>query len=486
MKILLINPPRFNNTIPVIREDRCEVTDRYAIIPPYSLLWLSAILRNMGHDVNMIDANGAGTTYADLLLKIQNNHPDVILFRFTPTTFDWDITTAKIGKVNDRNVTIIAICLTLRPFTHDVLERAPDIDIYIPTDWEDLVPEVLGTIEHHGDLSSVRGIGFREKNAIIVTDQGKNPSSDARLKDYDSLPIPAFDLIENFRYYRPNLPVAGNFMVIYTSKGCPFPCIYCTVARTPFRLKSAGKVIEELNILYTKYDVRLVSFFDETFTLDRDRTIQICNAIKESLPGMRWYCNTRVNLVDRDLLLLMRESGCRGIAFGVESGSQTILDTIRKGITVQDAKVAIAEAKNAGLKVYASFIIGLPGENHETLKATSKFIQETLPHSAQFNIAVPYPGTELYHQGIAEGSILETIDWTELYQHRAVMSLKELSRDELEKARLSMYRKLYFNPLWIIQNTRWIAKHPEDFRLGITYSWKILINYFWYRMEHAH
>ena len=208
-------------------------------------------------------------------------------------------------------------------------------------------------------------------------------------------------------------------MIIYTSKGCPFQCTYCTVAKTPFYLKSSKSVIEELTELYNRYDVRLISFFDETFTINRQRTIEICKSIKSSFPALHWYCNTRVNLVDPELLLIMYDSGCRGISFGVESGSQRILNNIKKGITIEEAKKAIKWAKNCNLKVYTSFIFGLPGETPDTVRDTMNFIRETLPHGAQFNVAVPYPGTELYQIVKDSGLIKSNKDWTIYYQHES-------------------------------------------------------------------
>jgi radical SAM superfamily enzyme YgiQ (UPF0313 family) len=482
MRILLVNPPRLNNIIPVTREDRCEVTDRYAVIPPYSLLWLAAILRNEGHEIEFIDANGTVMPYPELQSQIAHFSPDLLIFRFTPTTHAWDMKTAEIAKqISDRIVTL-GLCFTLHTLIHEVLERSPSLDIYIPLNWETRVKQIIAGIQENRDLSEIPGIGIRNGNNILVTTE----DNFIETTDFSSLSLPAYDLIKDFRSYRPNTPVSGNYMVIYTSKGCPFSCVYCTVAKTPFNLKPAEFVIKELDTLYSHYNVRLVSFFDETFTIDRKRTITICNAIKKSFPALHWYCNTRVNLVDPELLSIMQASGCRGIAYGVESGDQTILDTAKKGIKVEEAKRAILWTKEAGIKVYTSFILGLPGETQKSIENTLHFIHETLPHGAQFNIAVPYPGTELYNMAVKERLIAEQTDWRTLYQHKAILKYDNLSDKELEDARKNAYRSLYFNPRWILQNVLWIIQHPEDFRLGISYYWKNVKNYYWFGMEHAH
>lgn len=482
MRILLVNPPRLDNIIPVTREDRCEVTDRYAVIPPYSLLWLAAILRNEGHEIEFIDANGAAISYPDLQSQIANFSPDLLIFRFTPTTHSWDLKTAEIAKQVSEKIITLGICFTLHTLIQDVLDRSPSLDIFVPLNWEFRINQIAEALLTNRPLSEINGIGFRKGDTILVTAIEYPNNSNI----FSSLPLPAYDLIKDFRYYRPNTPVSGNYMVIYTSKGCPFSCVYCTVAKTTFNLKPAEFVIKELDTLYFSYNVRLVSFFDETFTIDRNRTITICNAIKKSFPALHWYCNTRVNLVDPDLLSIMQASGCRGIAYGVESGDQTILDTVKKGIHIEDAKRAIQWTKDAGIKVYTSFILGLPGETRISIGNTLRFIHETLPHGAQFNIAVPYPGTELYNMAVKECLIAEQPDWEFLYQHKAILKSDNLSEKDMEDARKAAYRALYFNPKWISQNILWIIRHPEDLRLGISYYWKNLKNYYQYGMEHAH
>ncbi|WP_148882920.1 B12-binding domain-containing radical SAM protein [Thermococcus aciditolerans] len=480
MKVLLINPPRYMEKIPVIREDRCEITERYAIVPPYSLIWIASILREQGHSVTLIDANGLNMTYRELENKMRSQNFDAVIFRFTPTTFDWDMKTAEISKKINPGATTIGLCLTLWKFPWEVLKRARYLDIYVPKEWETVIPNLINALEEKSPLGTVDGISFREHDQIKVTNPAKP------IKNYDSLPLPAYDLLSDFKIYRPNTPISGNYMIIYTSKGCPYSCVYCTVARTPFKIKSPERVIEELELLYTKYNVRLVSFFDETFTIDRRRVIKISEYIKKELPELKWYCNTRVNLVDPELLKIMYEGGCRGIAYGVESGSQTILDNAKKGITVEQAKNAIKWTKEAGIKVFTSFIFGLPGETKDTIEETIRFVKETLPHGAQFNVAVPYPGTEFYEYVKQKNLFIGNPSWESFYQHKAVIRTEELSPEELERARKRAYRALYFNPRWIFQNVKWVLTHPEDFILGVRYYAKALKNYLLYRMEHAH
>jgi len=212
-----------------------------------------------------------------------------------------------------------------------------------------------------------------------------------------------------------------------------------------------------------------VSFFDETFTIDRQRVVDIAQGVRKARLGIKWYCNTRVDLVDEELMQVMYEGGCRGISYGVESGSQEVLDN----------------AKKAGIKTYCSFIFGLPGETRETVRETLNLIKRILPTSAQFNVAVPYPGTELYGIVYREG-IQPPSGWDSLYQHQAVVGTEGLSPSELDQARLSAYRTLYSSPRWWLQNIWHVLRHPGDFDLASRYAIKVANNYLFHRMRHAH
>jgi len=479
MKILLVNPPRYLEKISVVREDRCEITERFSVLPPYSLIWIASILRDQGHNVKLVDANALKTSYVELKKELNFSEYELLIFRFTPTTFDWDMKMTQISKECNGALKTIGICLTLRHLQQNVMEKADCLDFFVPQDWENVVPKLVESLEKGYNVENIKGISYR-KNCKIFVNSYAEPTD-----DYDSLPMPAYDLLPDFELYRPNTPVDGNYAIMSTSKGCPYKCIYCTVSRTFFKIKSAKKVLEELRLLNSKYNVKLVSFFDETFTIDRNRTMEISKTIRDEGLHIKWYCNTRVNLVDEELLKIMYDGGCRGIAYGIESGSEKILNNAKKEITIEQAKNAIKWTKGAGIKTYASFIFGLPGENWNTVEETINFIKEVLPHSAQFNVAVPYPGSELYDFAIKNGLISDT-DWRDFYQHKALMRTEELSTSDLEKARKLAYKTLYFNHRWILSNMAWILREPRDLKLGVKYYLKALKNYSLYGMEHAH
>jgi radical SAM superfamily enzyme YgiQ (UPF0313 family) len=438
---------------------------------------MAAVLRAAGHEVQLIDANAENLNYEEIKNAITHK-TDVVVFRFTPTTFLQDLQTAAIAKQISESIITIGLCWTLRTYVHDVMAKAPDLDIYILNDDFSSISGVLTAI-YNKTLKDVAGIAYREQGNVVVT-----PSSSKRI-DFDALPMPAYDLIEPGNYYN-NTPRKIRFMAIYTSKGCPNGCIYCTVRRTGWRAKSSSRVVEEIRYLVKEQNVQEIAFFDEVFTYDRKRVEEICSQLIEQGISVRWYCNVTADTVDKDLLILMKKAGCSGFSLGVESGSPGILSACGKANTVEQAYNAIQQGKLCGLKVYTSFIVGLPGETWDTVMDTAAFLKRALPHGAQVNIAVPYPGTKLYETASENGWIEGTFTWESLFQHDAAMYLPSISQAELYKARQLLYRSLYLNPTWVWQNIKYVIKNPDDLSFAVRYYFKSMTNLVLHKMRHAH
>jgi len=478
VNIAIVNPPRFDG-VSVVREERCEVTERYSVLEPYSLLQLAALLQAGGHRVRLLDANGANASYGHVESWLRRTAYDALIFRFTPTTFDHDLRLATLSKKLRPDARTIGICWTLRTMPADVLREAPDLDIYLRHEYENVGTRLLNALENGAPLDGVPGIAYRENGGFHVT-------NDARaIADYDAMPIPAYELLPSLDPYFISAHACQPFTIMYASKGCPFACSFCTVARTTWKFRSAAHVLEELTFLRDRYRIRTVSFFDETFTMSKKRVRELCAGIRREGLDVRWYCNTRVHLVDPDLLRDMRSAGCSGISYGVESGNQGILDTVSKQATVAQAEHALRWAKEAGIKTYAAFILGLPGETWESAMDTIEFAMRTLPNGAQFNVLAPYPGTELY-ENLRQRGVLPEVDWRALYQDSAVVGTDGLSRAELNRLRRLAYTKLYFNPRWWWQNLRFALSSRDDFQLASRYGLRILSNYFVHGMRGSH
>lgn len=461
MKVLLVNPPRFNN-LSVIREDRCEIIEKNSVLPPYSLLQIASLLRIRGHEVSLIDANGENIDYPVLETMLSEKDYDAVVFRFTSSTFDWDMGVAAISKKHS-NAYTIGICCTLVSFSEAVLNEAKDLDIYIRHEYEVAAPELIEKLSTGDELSDVAGIAYRHEDKIKI-----NRDADP-IKNYDDIPLPAYDLLKSFNLYYADTRHGQPFTIMYTSKGCSYSCIYCTVANSKWKPRSAKSVMEELRHLKQNYNIKTIMFFDETFTKDKKRVEEITRAMIDEKLDIKWYCNSRVDILDADILERMQKAGCKAVCMGIESGSQSIIGGANKRISVEKSAKAIEMVKDAGIKAYCSFIIGLPGENQTTVKETIEFIKKTLPTGGEVNVASPYPGTKLYDIALEKGWITKQIDFRSMNQNRSIMRTDELTTGEIDKARDTAYKALILNPRWWIQNIGYVIRNPDDFDLACKY-----------------
>jgi len=479
MKVLLINPPRYHN-LPVIREDRCEIVNRYLVNPPYSLIQIGAVLKERGQDVRVIDANCENLTYKEVGIKIGGFKPDIVAFRFTPATINEDMETAKITKSVCPDAVTVGMCWTLKTFAEKIITDNKDLDVYLKGEYgtyETIFLKLAEAVEGGLPLETVGGISFKKGDGVVST-------VSCTTEYLEEPPVPAYELLPPLKkyYISPRHGRHSPFTIIYTSMGCPYSCIFCVTRETQQRRRSVENVMRELKYLKENHDLKCVFFMDETFTMDRQRTVDLCSAIIESGFDLNWYTSTRVDKVDKQLLELMRRAGCRNISFGIESGSQTILDKSQKGVTVERALESIKMVKDAGIGVHLSFIIGLPGENRDTFKETMNFVKKALPSMAQFNVAVPYPGTPLYGMAMSNGWLENEPEYAQLQHHISLMRTEEMTIQEIEKARKKAYRALYFNPLWIISQLR----NLDELSLYIRYYFKGLGMYLVRGMKHSH
>ena len=226
-----------------------------------------------------------------------------------------------------------------------------------------------------------------------------NPPRDL-IKDVDSLPFPARDLVDMSRLgTHKYIDVGRVSATMISSRGCPFKCAFCSSHITMgkiYRFRSAQNVLAEIDELVGRYQVNHVAFEDDTFTLNRDRVETICRGLIQRNYDLTWYCLSRVESMDLELARLMRRAGCRLVSFGIESGNPDILQKIHKKISLPAARQAIEACYQAGLRSQCTFILGFPFDTQQTMADTLHFAQELSPTIAIFFALVPYPGTEMY------------------------------------------------------------------------------------------
>ena len=449
MNVVLVNPPQ---------------SGKYAQ-PPMGLAIIAAVLERSGYPVSVVDANA-------LRLK-----PEEI----PPLTLDADIVglTAMTPSINtalkiarhikserpDLPVILGGPHATLLP--EETLATAPEVDIIVRGEGEETIIDLLRALENDRPLAGVPGITCREGGTIISTE------SRPMLTDLDSLPFLAYHLLP-WRKYRPHPPHgrALPFAVSITSRGCPYHCAYCSkpVFGNRFRAQSPERVIDEIIFYREKYGIREIAFYDDVFTLQKDRAYNIADQMIKRDLELYWTCETRVNLVDKELLRHMKRAGCYAIAYGVESAAPEILETISKGITPQQVEEAVAITREVGMQTIGYFMLGSPGETPETIRQTIEFARKLKLDFAQFALATPFPCTELYEVYQREQG--KAVPWENFVygdigsKENPVFESPQLSRSDLQYWAKKAYRQFYLRPAYIRQRLASI-KSPGDIKVNL-------------------
>jgi len=376
-------------------------------IQPMGLLYLASVLRQAGHRVRIIDGEVERIGHDAMAEIVAAERPD--LFGITSTTAQATRAFA-LAEAVKRRVPETFVVLG-GPHASSLPERslqeAPSLDAVVFGEGERTILEIMDRLRSGATLEGVHGTAFRDKDGIVVN------VSRALVDDLDSLPFPAWDLIPMQKYvastWFPNK--VKQYTNIFTSRGCPYGCTFCGAKTTwtrKFRARSPENVIAEIEEVYTRFGIPNFFISDDLFTLKRTRVLEICRLIIEKKLPITWTCLSRVNTVDREMLALMKKAGCYLICYGLESGSQEILDKLDKGTTVEQGIEAVAMTKAAGIKVFGSFMIGSPGETTETVEATIRLIRKMKLDEVGLGVTTAYPGTDLFD---TFGSDATGLDW---------------------------------------------------------------------------
>ena len=271
------------------------------------------------------------------------------------------------------------------------IEEMKDVDIFVIGEGELTIKEIMDEV----DIKKIKGVGYNDKGNIKV-----NPPREF-IENLDEIPFPSRELLPNIKNYTLGFDWEGRkpAATVFSSRGCPYNCIYCAskvMWKGKVRFRSAENVLEEIDFLVDNYKIKEVLFYDDHFTLNKQRLQDICNGLIKRKYNLTWCCFSRVDSLDLETAQLMKKSGCHMISFGVESGSQIILDAMHKNVKVEDIIKAFKICKKVRINTKASFIFGGPKETYETISETRKLIKTILKDYVWFFMITPMPGTELY------------------------------------------------------------------------------------------
>ena len=288
---------------------------------------------------------------------------------------------------------------------------------------------------------NVKGIWYKKEGKII-----KNPPRPL-IENLDEIPYPAWDLFDMETYlknpmgFEPPGDIALDrvrSMPICPSRGCPYNCTFCYhIFSRRNRVRSAESILGEIKELKDRYDINFFAFHDDCFIINRKRLYEFCDAYGESGLGIKWACFGRANLMNGELLQKLKDANCEYVGYGIESGSQKMLDAMNKQVTVEQAKNALLLTQKMGIRVHCTFMVGIPGETRETIWETVKFCKDT-NRSVHLFFAAPYPGTPLFEQAKKLGRIPDDL---ESYVSRLgdvdefVVNLTDMPDEELQELR---------------------------------------------------
>jgi len=409
---------------------------------PLGIGYLAAVLEENQYEVDVVDCQALRLSYEGVEREIGERQPDVVGITSTTLTYKSALRIAEIAKA------VCPSCLTVLGGCHatfwddKALQECPYLDVVVRKEGENTLLELARRLEGGRPFHDVLGITCRRGGEIVRT------ADRPYIEDLDSLPFPAHHLwpIERLRKY------GKTIFPLMTSRGCVYWCNFCSAVRMfgrRYRMRSPKNVVDELEFLNKTYGADQFTFYDDTFTVNQPKTAKICDEIRNRKLKIEWDCETRVDMVTKELLLKMRKAGCIAIWFGVESGSQRIIDAMEKGFSIAQATRAFKWAKEAGLLTVAGVILGFPGETKETAWETIKLVEKINPDDVGYYIATPYPGTPMY-DFVKEKGWLKITDFDKYDTATPIFELPTLSMQELREIREEAFQRFYLRPTYVL------------------------------------
>jgi len=376
---------------------------------PLGLAYIAAVLEREGYSVEILDLNGERINDAQLQRKVENT--DIVGITGMITEYAEVLSLVNIVKKANAEARVVLGGPLATTLPQELLQVS-QADFVVVGEGETTIVNLVSAIKHGDSFSDIKGIAYRDSNQVVVTGPVEP------IADLDTIPFPARHLLDMNRYLQNHFESFG-FKIrefgkikstnLITSRGCPYGCTFCFKGMwgQEWRGRSAENIVDEMELLYKKYSVNGFFFNDDTFVLDRKRIFKLCDLLKQRRLDVAWYCNGRVNLMTRQLLEAMYNAGCRGIAYGIESGNQQVLDSMKKNITLDQVREVVRWTKEAGINTCGYFMIGMLGETKATIGETIDFARELKLDFYGFSLATPFLGTELHDSALKAGLISE-------------------------------------------------------------------------------
>jgi radical SAM superfamily enzyme YgiQ (UPF0313 family) len=371
-------------------------TNVTGIYPPLGIAYIASNLKKAGIKVDILDLEVLELTRDELKTILLEMNPALVGISSTSLIWPQVVKIAEFIKRVLPKSFIIAGGPQIDAYPAESIS-SEFIDAGCIGEGEYMIAELMLSLKTNKKFSELSGIVFK-KNSKINFGVTSKP-----IEDLDGLPFPAYELLPLSRYWATG--VKRPFFTMITTRGCPYRCSFCSQEHMGYRLRqrSAKNVVSEIEKYVKGFKAKEIIMFDETFTADRKRVLEICDLIIQRNLIFRWNIRTRVDSIDEEILRSLRRAGCYSLHMGVESGVQKILDDMDKQITLPQIRQAFRLASRLGFETRGYFMVGYPGENLSTIRETVKFSKKLSPEWASFTVAVAHPKTKIYTKALYEG-----------------------------------------------------------------------------------
>ncbi len=459
MKILFIVPPA------ALEERYGALTSAGAVYPSLGLAYLAAVAEDLGHQVRIIDAEAEDLSMAALEEELRLEQPQLIGLQTFCTTIRKCVAICEKAKASVPGVATVLGGVHATLFPEDCINH-PEVDYLVSGEGEQTFAELLQLIDDRGDPAAVDGLVWKPApDGEAVYNQPRS-----LIKDLDQLPFPARHLLP-MEKYRSGAQLRGRRTVhLMTSRGCPFNCGFCSsheVFGRTHRFQSTQRVLAEIARVVDEQRADEIQFYDESFTANRKRVLDLCEGIRKRFPRLKWACFTRTDLVKPDVLKEMKRAGCYQIFYGVESGVPRLLELVNKRIPLEKTVQAFRWTKQAGIQITASFILTLPTETVEETEQSIRFGLDLNPEFVYWLTFVPYPGTRLSEYALQVGTM--THNDLERYNVFEDVCYLPAGRDpaEIERTVRRAYRRFYLRPSYLLRHGWKYLRLPPGKIMGL-------------------
>ncbi len=496
--IVLVNPPTPDGGLWIRTQHRVGRRTRENMVwPQVSLAQMAAMLYPQ-HSVAVIDANAERMSWPEFAKKLDVLKPKYYMTQVTAPTLENDMYGCFLAKA--RGAQTIAFGTHVTPIPRETMRPYPPLDYILLGEPDLTIRDLLDVMEgkvdqrpeniqkmfdNHDpmyepalnedgtvDMHKIKGLVWRKGEEIVVN------LTRPFIPNLDDMPLPMHEMLP-WQDYRMPL-IKGPFTFIVTSRGCPAGCTYCikhVSYQFSVRLRSAENIMEELWVL-KKMGLNNIHMYADLFTVNRDQVMDLCQRMIDEKINLKWTCNSRVDYVDEEMLTMMGKAGNWLISWGIESGSEQILRHARKGAYPDKAERALRWARNAGIKNWGYFIIGLPGETEETIRETIDFSKGLPLDIALFHVAAPYPGTPFFFEVVKNGWFRPGTRWEQVDMDKGtVLDYEGLSAERLLYWQRRAFREWAFRPGPILTYLKMVASDVSTVKSALsvglqTLSWQ--------------